>query len=188
MLIGKTENAFYAFDSHSRNSDGMCSVSGKSSRILLPNIDEVFSHLERLAHSMGYSTAVQCNFTGVLCKISNIASISGIQDSDDDTCTMCGNSQIIMNTEGDDDLIFVSQDQLQYKFILLCKKLKKRICQNLQLPYISTTKFDHTSVSQRELGAPRTEQQIKSDGNCFFRAISYSLTNSEDFHSVIRNL
>ena len=32
MLIGKTENHFFAFDSHSRSSDGMCNVSGKSTR------------------------------------------------------------------------------------------------------------------------------------------------------------
>ncbi|XP_078320119.1 uncharacterized protein LOC111115941 [Crassostrea virginica] len=186
MLIGKTENAFYTFDSHSRNSDGMCSVSGKSTRILLPNIDEVFSHLGRLAHSMGYSAAVQCNFTGVLCKISNIASISGPQDGDDGTCTMFGDSQIFMNTEEDDDLIFVSQDQLQYKFTPMCTELKKHICQNLQLPYISTSN-ESMGVSENELGSPTIEQQIRGDGNCFFRAISYSLTNSEGFHNVVRN-
>ena len=41
MLIGKTENGFFAFDSHSRSSDGMCSVSGKSIRVLLQTVEEV---------------------------------------------------------------------------------------------------------------------------------------------------
>ena len=92
-----------------------------------------------------------------------------------------------MNTDGNDDLIFVSQEQLQYKFTPMCTELKKRICQNLQLPYISTTTFESMAVSENELGTPRTEQQIRGDGNCFFRAISYSLTNSEGFHYVVRN-
>lgn len=34
---------------------------------------------------------------------------------------------------------------------------------------------------------PRLERQILGDGNCFFRAVSFSLTNSEDFHNVMRN-
>lgn len=35
--------------------------------------------------------------------------------------------------------------------------------------------------------SPRLEQKILGEGNCFFRAVSFSLTNSEDFHNVIRN-
>lgn len=34
---------------------------------------------------------------------------------------------------------------------------------------------------------PRSEQKILGDGNCFFRAVSFSLTNSEEYHNVIRN-
>ena len=53
MLIGKTENCFYAFDYHSGNSDGMCSISGKSTRVILQNVHEVFCHLERLVLHWG---------------------------------------------------------------------------------------------------------------------------------------
>lgn len=37
------------------------------------------------------------------------------------------------------------------------------------------------------MATPRTEKEIMGDGNCFFRAVSFSLTNSEDFHNIVRN-
>ena len=52
MLIGKTENGFFAVDSHS-SSDGMCSVSGKSIRVLLQTVEEVFTYLNRLLLHFG---------------------------------------------------------------------------------------------------------------------------------------
>lgn len=55
LLIGKTENGFFAFDSHSRSSSEMFSVSGKSTRVLLQDIKDVYSYLLNLALSMGYS-------------------------------------------------------------------------------------------------------------------------------------
>lgn len=41
LLLGKTECGFFAFDSHSRSINGMCSVTGKSTRILLKDYKEV---------------------------------------------------------------------------------------------------------------------------------------------------
>ena len=40
---------------------------------------------------------------------------------------------------------------------------------------------------QKELSKPGIEKEIVGDGNCFFRAISFSLTNSEDYHHAMRN-
>lgn len=55
--------AFFAFDSHSRSVDGMCSVNGKSTRVLLKDLKEVYSHLQNIALSMGISSGVECNLT-----------------------------------------------------------------------------------------------------------------------------
>ena len=40
---------------------------------------------------------------------------------------------------------------------------------------------------QQILSKPSYERKIVGDGNCFFRAISFSVTNSEDYHHVMRS-
>lgn len=39
----------------------------------------------------------------------------------------------------------------------------------------------------QDLGEPICHKEISRDGNCYFRAISYALTNTEDFHNIMRN-
>ena len=125
MLIGKTENHFFAFDSHSRNSDGMCNVSGKSTRVLLQTVEEVFAHLEGLASSLGYSKAVECNLTGVCCTSSSIGHVSGyhVEQMVTGNCSFTGKTQMCMFAESEsvdeDDLTVVSQQQVHFKFIPL---------------------------------------------------------------------
>lgn len=69
LLLRKTECGFFAFDSHSRSLNGMCSATGKSTNVLLKDYKEVYSHLQNLALSMGYLRNVECNLTSVSCKM-----------------------------------------------------------------------------------------------------------------------
>lgn len=86
-----------------------------------------------------------------------------------------------------DDLIFVKNQQFQFSFIPLTVNLKKQICQNLNIPFINDETSNKVECSRMNISKPRIVKEITGDGNCFFRAISFSLTNSEAFHNVIRN-
>ncbi|XP_062615266.1 uncharacterized protein LOC134277003, partial [Saccostrea cucullata] len=191
MLIGSTENGFFAFDSHSRSSDGMLSVTGKSTRILFQNVNEVYSYLQGLALSMGYSEGVECNLSGVTCKMNFIANVSTLLEEEEDTSKLPKSSELLVETtvescDRNDDVIFVDHEQLQYSFIPLTNDMKKHICQELNIPFISRRNAPEAQCYRTNITEPRFEKEILGDGNCFFRAVSFSLTNSEDFHNIIR--
>lgn len=55
----------------------------------------------------------------------------------------------------------------------------------MNVPYISDSAAIQFSIST--MTTPRQEKEILGDGNCFFRAVSFCLTNSEDFYNVMRS-
>ncbi|XP_062609123.1 uncharacterized protein LOC134270887 [Saccostrea cucullata] len=72
FLVGKTDNGFFTFDPHSRSSQGLLSVTGKSTRLLYQTFQEIYEHIWSLALSMGYSAVVDCEITGVHCSLKQI--------------------------------------------------------------------------------------------------------------------
>lgn len=86
-----------------------------------------------------------------------------------------------------DDLLLVGCDNVQYDYFPLDEQLKKHLCEYLNVPYISIDNSNDIQCCRTNINKPRLEKAIRGDGNCFFRAISFSLTNSEDFHNIIRN-
>lgn len=123
MLIGKLQNGFFSFDSHSRSTEGMLSIFGKSTRVLLQSVEEVFSHIQNLALSMGYSKSVEYNLTDVSCKMNYIENDSCLHMTGDivtdfEQSNIPGESSFEAG-DGKDDLIFIGQDQLQVSFTLL---------------------------------------------------------------------
>lgn len=191
LLLGKTECGFFAFDSHSRSINGMCSVTGKSTRILLKDYKEVYSHLQNLALSMGYSRSVECNLTSVSCKMISLENTNCFCEDKEDMGISQKEKLPLERTDEtpdeNDDLLMVGCDNVQYDYIPLDAKLKKHLCEYLNIPYISTDNSNDTQCYRTNIKKPRHEKAITGDGNCFFRAISFSLTNSEDFHNIIRN-
>ncbi|XP_062611086.1 uncharacterized protein LOC134272924 [Saccostrea cucullata] len=192
MLIGVTGSGFFAFDSHSRSSDGMISVTGRSTRILLQNVSEVYSHLLGLAFSMGYTKGVECNLTGVCCKMGDIANVSELLEIDENIDRKSQGSKLSLETthetgDADDDLIFIGDEQLQFTFIPLSTNFKKALCEILNIPFSSIGNSGDVNCFRTNISQPLIEKEIIGDGNCFFRAISFSLANSEDFHYVIRH-
>ncbi|XP_062613488.1 uncharacterized protein LOC134275232 [Saccostrea cucullata] len=192
MLIGSTESGFFAFDSHSRSADGMLNVSGKSTRVLLQNVNEVYSHLQSLALSMGYSKSVECNVCGVTCRMNFIANDSELLEEEENIGKISQRQELSVETtvetsNTNDDLIFISHEQVQFSFCPLTMILKKHLCHILKIPYICTENSDNIQCTRTNIREPRCEKNILGDGNCFFRAVSFSLTNSEDFHSAMRN-
>lgn len=67
FLIGKSNDVYFTFDSHSRTAQGLFSANGKSTRLLFKSVDDLFMHIQTLARSMGFSDVVECNLTGVNC-------------------------------------------------------------------------------------------------------------------------
>lgn len=163
----------------------MLSMFGKSTRVLFQNIDEVYSHLQDLAHSMRYSQSIECNLTGVYCKMNSIFNVSNLLKEEKDIAKEKSNATI-ESGDGEDDLVFIRQEQLQFCFTPLNAVFKKDVCQKLNIPYIYNENSSDFQSSKTNMTRPRLEKKIAGDGNCFFRAVSCSLSNSEDFHNVIR--
>lgn len=61
----------------------------------------------------------------------------------------------------------------------------KKMCEKIQTCFIRRPKYKSTSgVASR----PTQTHKVRGDGNCFFRAISYAVSGSEDTHVECRNV
>ena len=60
---------------------------------------------------------------------------------------------------------------------------RKRLCITLGLTFDNVVYYGRT----RDLEQPRRTYKTKGDGNCYFRAISYILTGTEDNHILLRD-
>ncbi|XP_062612107.1 uncharacterized protein LOC134273904 [Saccostrea cucullata] len=192
LVVGKTTDGFFIFDSHSRCSRGYLSMHGKSTRILLENVHDVYLHLRSLAISMGFSRTVECELTGVLCSLKNfaVAEVYDQEEAERDLGKEIGLNQDALSTEQPemlhtDELIFVDEESKQHDFIPLSVQNQKDLCKKMGFSYVVLGRHN-SSVSVRDMGVPRSCKDIERDGNCFFRAISFSLTNSEIHHKQIR--
>lgn len=108
---------------------------GKSTRILFKAVDEVYTYIQDLAISMGYSNSVECNLTGVLCKMNLIANDSSVPIAKNEIVTKFEETnksveRSFQTCDEEDDLIFIGQDQLQLKFIPLNSSMKKTSVKN----------------------------------------------------------
>lgn len=140
LLIGRLENGFFSFDSHARSPDGMLSILGNSTRVIFHNVDEVYTHIQNLALSMGYSNSVECNLTGVSCKMNLIANNSVSPKEGNDVCENFERTKSSLKTsDGNDDLMYVGQDQMWFSFIPLNSNVKKDLCHKMNVPFIFST-------------------------------------------------
>ncbi|PWA46805.1 hypothetical protein CTI12_AA505160 [Artemisia annua] len=53
-------------------------------------------------------------------------------------------------------------------------------------PFIQEPPFDLRMLLQRLKEYKYVRRQVRDDGNCFFRAVSHQLFNTEDYHMFIR--
>ncbi|XP_061169173.1 uncharacterized protein LOC133178496 [Saccostrea echinata] len=194
LLVGRTSKGFYIFDSHSRCCQGYISVNGKSTRILVKSVYDVYLHLVSLALSMGFSRIVECELTGVMCSLKqfDFAPLKEDEDmqshSDTDVLGSAPGNALSESRERlyESEVIFLSEESKKHKFIPLSIKKQEELCRKLGLSF-SLTGRDCYAESLMDMGAPTQFKDIAKDGNCFFRAISFCLTNSEDHHQSIRN-
>lgn len=99
--------------------------------------------------------------------------------------SLCYQKKELTKRDQNDDVIFISQEQFQFSFCPLNSEIKQNLCQLLNVPYICNENSAYMQHSETNMTTPRLEKEIVADGNCFFRAVSFSLTNSEDFHSCL---
>ncbi|XP_061185136.1 uncharacterized protein LOC133193183 [Saccostrea echinata] len=209
LLIGKTNDGFFIFDSHARCSRGYLSVRGKSTRLILKNVHDVYLHLRLLAVSMGFSRTVECELTGVLCSIKhfvvaevydeaikcsnqgvNFSSQSEVKETRSYSGAFDGSKQGgIISDQSDmiepNEVIIIGEEVKKHDFIPLSIQKQRELCKQLGLPY-SIPEWEQESVFVKDIDKPSQCKEIEQDGNCFFRAISFSLTNSENHHQHVR--
>ena len=87
----------------------------------------------------------------------------------------------------DDDCVICDTETSDFSFYPLQEgtkeRLQRRTCIN-----VAIHKNDNEPLhNKKELGFPSETKSITSDGNCFFRAISYAIFNNECHHMTIRN-
>ncbi|XP_062598312.1 uncharacterized protein LOC134259730, partial [Saccostrea cucullata] len=212
LLVGRTNEGFYTFDSHSRCCSGYMNVNGKSTRILLRTVHDVYLHLVSLALSMGFTRTVECELTGALCLLKQFGFAPVKEDEDvflysdtgigsapgnnfsGDKCfhsDMCiGSAEGNKISENEENILeseikFLSKESKRQDFFPLSVKKQEELCRLLDLPYSHSSRECYAE-SLIDMGAPTQFRDIVRDGNCFFRAISFCLTNSEDHHQAIR--
>ncbi|CAG2225841.1 unnamed protein product [Mytilus edulis] len=89
------------------------------------------------------------------------------------------------NTNKDEsDVEIVSATDLSYDFKPINTVAKKRLCLIVKIP----TKHIHKPITNNifDMGPPSATKSITGDGNCLFRAISYALSNRQEFFGNIR--
>ena len=161
LLIGKQNGGFFIFDSHSRSHEGLLHEDGKSTCICFKDLSRVHVHTKELAYSMGIRDVVQCEVTGV---------------------NVYKNKQ--QRQEESDDIHVVSVTSAHPAFLPLTADAQRSLCDQLSIPqFVSST----DTKSSEKAGKPDICHEVERDGNCFFRAISYSVSNTESNHMEIRN-
>ena len=77
----------------------------------------------------------------------------------------------------------------QICYIPVCREWQKDHCNLLGLPYIHGNMEHHTTHVMVSVDhCPSSTTRIVPDGNCFFRALSFSLTGSQEYHQEVRLL
>ncbi|KAK3101585.1 hypothetical protein FSP39_004665 [Pinctada imbricata] len=180
VLIGRSEFGFFIYDPHSRSETGMIDIDGKSTCLLMTDIGDISENLYALGESMNVSGAIMIELTGF--KLENVNSsshkhIPNVQPH-------CGTE----NVSDDDDAVIYSCKEAPIKpdFKLLCKGTQRQICSKLHLKYENTKVYSNRLIKDAE--KPKTWHRVMADGNCFFRALSFALSNTEGNHIKLREL
>lgn len=145
-------------------------------------------HVQSLAKSMGFSNVIECNITGVKCNSISLERNGGNLENaweminenhhDDSSIT----KEYVDDCE--DEVVYVQSEMEKFRFSPMKDDLKQESCKILGIPYTQNNRS--CEIPSRQLGKPCVSTQIVGDGNCFFRAISYSLTDTENYYDEVR--
>lgn len=142
FLIGRTDSLYFTFDSHSRSSQGLFSHSGRSTRLLFRNIDDLYIHIQSLAKSMGFSNVVECNITGVKCNSVSIEmNNQDLQNASDMITENSGNNLTEKHVDDcENEVLFLQSEMGRFRFCPITASLKKELCSLLDIPYTQNSR------------------------------------------------
>ena len=159
MLVGRRNGGFYIFDPHSRCTKGLIYGVGRSTCIFFDEIDAVYLHIQELAKSMDIAAMTECEVTGA---------------------KVCRSRK---HNEGSDDVHIVSMTTECATFSPLTRDIQPSLCDLLSIPcHMQTSEYTYC----KDAGTPGICFEIERDGNCFFRAVSYAISNTQSNHEKVR--
>ncbi|XP_041461153.1 OTU domain-containing protein 4-like [Lytechinus variegatus] len=85
-----------------------------------------------------------------------------------------------------DDLMIIEESHSILWFKPLVSKEKKKCCEIINIPHFVASFENYAYEKWVPLEQPKDVKDIEDDGNCFYRAISFALTGSEEYHLIIR--
>ena len=106
--------------------------------------------------------------------------------------TSQGTNVIVIRDEDErqfDDGIITKQGKSDflYQFFPLSKHSREEIGTLVEINHIeSDCMLEYDKIGWNSVGAPRQLKLIKGDGNCYFKAISYAISGTEDFLDKVR--
>lgn len=148
------------------------SANGKSTCKIVQSVDEVHMHIIELAHSMGFSNAIECEITGMSCmQIAPRENTENVQ----------------AYPPSDDNIVCIQQEEPpQTAFEQLSMNSKQMLCSILRIPVLAEKLSNCKKKYKKIAGSPHQCLSVLGDGNCFFRALSVCLSGSEESHENLR--
>ncbi|XP_062574488.1 uncharacterized protein LOC134236336, partial [Saccostrea cucullata] len=71
-----------------------------------------------------------------------------------------------------------------YDFNPLTARIKRELCSTLKIPSKNVSTSQSGNVCN--MGPPKATKPIKGDGNCLFRALSYAISNRQEYYHKVR--
>ena len=68
-------------------------------------------------------------------------------------------------------------------FDVIPQQIRKQISLKFGMDFVKPVSFG----KQKELEKPRRLYRVRGDGNCYFRAVSYIFTGTQDNHNILRS-
>ena len=146
---------------------------------------------------MGFTDVIDCEITGVVCSVMQLEDPTNVhfslpndmtsaQTHRDNACQM----NFVESSQSDDSIVFLSEEKVRSVNVFSSEKLltdtvRRKICRELDLDFVQENQQSNKSFLEIENTTFHC-QNIKGDGNCLFRAVSYCVTGSEDNHGAIR--
>ncbi|XP_038066365.1 uncharacterized protein LOC119736418 [Patiria miniata] len=157
--------------------------------------EETECDTDRLTCGIDNETSNQFNIPNVTADICNHADKEEkqINDAEDDSDYDKSWSSIkglvresYKSKDIDDDIeMNVISEPSEFHFVPLSHDQKKLLCNKLGITIVNLQSNIVTEVSDK-IGRPDCIRNIKGDGNCFFRAISFAISGTEANHMRLR--
>ena len=188
-----TDAAYYVFDSHSRNATGIVDPDGASILLRFTSIQELCEHCYNLALSMNVTINTQFDVTGINVYCEHTAQVIQTTHAPITTTQSTQAETLVKTIYPSVSTIIHQTDAVQVvetilsisHYLPLTAEDKIRLCTILGIQ-TKQTKSTIPHYTCLQISAPLKTRAITSDGNCFFRCISYAISNSEKYHHQVR--